>query len=134
LDSTAKDYATFYDWERCASNDGNEYCIKKATLCNPELLQKMQHCVDMRERGTAINEVVSNKSMLTRHALDGTTQMNLSNKVDEDNDIFASVGEYDGAGADAEAEECTEPYLPNKRYLLKYNFFLVEILNPMASC
>jgi hypothetical protein len=21
-------------------NDGNEYCIKKATLCNPELLQR----------------------------------------------------------------------------------------------
>jgi hypothetical protein len=83
-------------------NDGNEYCIKKATLCNSELLKKMQDCFDMRERGTARNEGVSNISMLTGNVPDGTPQMNLSNEADEDENIFASVGEYDGAGVDVE--------------------------------
>jgi hypothetical protein len=84
----------------------------------------MQHCFDMRERGTAINEVVSNKSMLTRNASDGTPLMNLSNKADDDKDIFASVGEYDGDGADADAEECTDAISTKQTIPTKVSLFL----------
>jgi hypothetical protein len=50
--------------------------------------------------------------------------MNLSNEAVEDDDIFASVGEYDGDGADADAEEYTDDISTKQTIPTKVSLFL----------